>query len=66
MHGEPTLPLDALTRRVERLERVSHRWQMVASAAVVVLGVMLLLGTTNHHPIPVAQEIQARAFVLVD
>jgi hypothetical protein len=65
MHGEPTVHIDALTQRVERLERVSHRWQMIASAAVVVLGVVLLLGTTNHH-MPVGQEIQARAFVLVD
>jgi hypothetical protein len=66
MHGELTLHIDALTRRVERLERVSHRWQIVASAAVAVLGVVLLLGTTNHHPVSGGQEIQARAFVLVD
>ncbi len=58
--------IDAIVRRLERLERASRRWQAVATLAVVTLGMVLLIGAGKNGETSVPSEIQARAFVLVD
>ena len=54
---------DTVTQRLERLERELRRWKGLGSAAVVVLGLVILLGATGAK---VPDEIRAKRFVLVD
>lgn len=56
----------ALTHRIERLEREARRWRCAAVFLGGVLGIVGLLGATAAGPVPVAEEIRARRFVLVD
>ncbi len=59
--SQPTL--DALLRRLERLERQNRRLKFVGSAAVFLMGMVLLSGATGAK---VPDEIRAKSFVLVD
>jgi hypothetical protein len=55
--------LEALAQRVERVERENRRLKAIGSAAVILIGAILLLGaTTSKTP----DEIRAKRFVLVD
>src|SRR5262245_61836163 len=58
--------LSAIVRRLERLERESRRWKVVALLTAATLGSMLLTGAGKHGETAIPREIQARAFVLVD
>ena len=58
--------LDLLTQRLERLERCQRRWKVYAILTVTLLGLMLLVGATNHREAPVAQELRAHSLLLVD
>ncbi len=55
-----------LTRRIERLEREARRWRCAAVILGGMLGIIGLVGATTAGPVPVAEEIRARRFVLVD
>ncbi|MFQ5961461.1 MAG: hypothetical protein ACE5MG_08680 [Candidatus Methylomirabilales bacterium] len=55
--------MDTLTQRLGRLEREVRWWKFFGSAAVAVVGVVLLLGAT-HTRVP--DEVRARRFVVVD
>lgn len=59
--NEPTL--NTLTQRLDRLEREMTWWKALATAGVVILVSLLLLGTTHMR---VSEEIRAKRFVLVD
>jgi len=63
---EHELHLDTLVRRLERLERDSRRWKVVACLTLATLGMVLLIGARKPGETSVPSEIQARAFVLVD
>ncbi len=56
--------LDVLIERLDRLEREARRWRLAAVVVGVVLGLVVLVGATP--PAPVADEIRARRFVVVD
>jgi hypothetical protein len=56
--------LDTLTRRVERLERENRRWKMAGVCAVMLLGLMVLLGATAVQKGPF--ELRSNRFVLTD
>ena len=58
--------IDAIVRRLERLERASHRWKVVATLAAATLGMVLLIGAGKNGKTSVPSEFHARAFVLVD
>ena len=57
--------IDAIVRRLERLERQSRRWKAVALLATAILGLVLLIGAGRSAETAVPNELQARAFVLV-
>lgn len=61
-----TLQLEELHARVARLERAARRWRRAAGVAGGVLGLVVLVGATAPKAAPVADEIRARQFVLVD
>jgi hypothetical protein len=52
----------ALGNRLDRLEREARSWMLLA---VVALGLLGLAGLVGASP-PVAEEVRARRFVLVD
>ena len=58
--------IDVISRRLTRLERSNQRWKLLATAALALLGVLLFLGAKGSTQQPVADELRARAFVLVD
>ena len=58
---EPTL--NALTQRLDRLEREVRWWKLVGSAAVGLLGVIFLLGAAGGK---VTGELRAKRFLVVD
>src|SRR5712691_7980871 len=60
------LQIGAIVRRLERLERESRRWKVVAMLTAVTLGMVLFIGAGKNGETSVPSEIQARAFVLVD
>lgn len=60
------LQIGAIVRRLERLERESRRWKVVAMLTAATLGMVLLIGAGKNGETSVPREIQARAFVLVD
>lgn len=55
--------LNTVAQRVDRLERECHRWKVFGSAALAVLGLVLLVGATGTR---VPKEIRAKRFILVD
>ncbi|MGE3535844.1 MAG: hypothetical protein AB7N91_00240 [Candidatus Tectimicrobiota bacterium] len=63
---EQTLQLQAIVQRLERLERANRRWKRLAVLGLALVGILPLLGAGKHDEPAVANEIQARAFVLVD
>lgn len=63
---EQTLQIEAITRRLERLEKANRHWKGLAVLGCATVGLLLLLGAGKHDESTVANEIQARAFVLVD
>jgi hypothetical protein len=62
--GEPTM--DAVTRRLERLERDNRRYKRVASLAVACVGLAVLLGAAPSKKAKIPDEVRAGRFVLVD
>ncbi len=58
---EPSV--EALTQRLERVEREIRRWRILGSVALATLVILVLLGATSQK---VPEEIRARRFVLED
>ena len=58
--------IDVISRRLTRLERSNRRWKLLATAALALLGILLIVGAKGSTQQPVADELRARAFVLVD
>ena len=58
-----SLTLDDMARRVERLEREVRWWRRAWAGAAVVVGVLGILGAAGA---PVADEVRARRFTVVD
>ena len=54
--------LDALTRRVERLERENRWWRVGGVFAVLGLSALVFLGATRKAPV----ELRSNRFVLTD
>ena len=63
---EQALHLEIITRRLARLERANRRWKGLIVLGLTLVGILPLLGAGKHDETTVANEIQARAFVLVD
>lgn len=63
---EHTLQMEAIVQRLERLERSNRYWRALAALGLALLGLVLLLGAGKSDETTIANEIQARAFVLVD
>jgi hypothetical protein len=61
---EPTL--EALTARLDRLERQSRRWQRLAGLAAAIVGASVLLGAVPHKREKAPQEVRATRFILLD
>lgn len=57
---------DAIARRLTRLERSNRRWRLLATSALALLGIVIFLGAQRTARQPVADELRARAFLLVD
>jgi hypothetical protein len=64
MMDEPTL--EALSRRVERLEQAKLRWKHLASWALALLGLVVLLGAAASKRAKSPAELRAQRIVLVD
>ncbi|MFQ5873698.1 MAG: hypothetical protein ACE5JL_07840 [Dehalococcoidia bacterium] len=62
--NDPTM--QTLVQRVDRLERAHRRWRRAAFALAAALGLLALVGATSPRTVPVADEIRAKRFVLVD
>jgi hypothetical protein len=58
--------LDALSRRVERLEQANLRWKHLAGWALAVLGIVILLGAVASKKAKSPTELRAQRLVLVD
>jgi hypothetical protein len=58
--------VEAIAGRLMRLERSNRRWKLVATMALAVLGVGMLVGAKRTTRPPVADELRAKAFLLVD
>jgi PHD/YefM family antitoxin component YafN of YafNO toxin-antitoxin module len=61
---KPTL--DALSQRVDRLERESRWWKGLASLALALLGIVTLLGATAGKKTKSSVELRVQRLVLVD
>lgn len=57
------LSLDALARRLERLERENHRWKLLGVTSIGLLVVLLLTGAAVTT---VPDEVRARRFYAID
>ncbi len=62
--AEPTL--EALTRRVDHLERASRWWKRLARGAMALLGIVVLLGAVASKKTKSPTELRAQRIVLVD
>jgi hypothetical protein len=62
--NEPTL--DALSQRMDRLERDRRWWKCLASLALALLGMITLLGATTGKKAKSPVELRAQRLVLVD
>src|SRR6266849_4359093 len=60
------LPLNAVIERLSQLEQENRRWKLVGIGAIVILGLVFLLGAAGSKESSVAEEIRARRFILVD
>jgi hypothetical protein len=58
--------LETLSRRVERLEQANRRWKHLASWALAVLGIVVLLGAAASKKAKSPEELRAQRIVLVD
>lgn len=58
--------IETIIRRLDHLERVSRHWKAATTLAVATLAVLLLIGAGKNGETSVPDELQARAFVLVD
>jgi hypothetical protein len=58
--------MQLLTQRIAHLERSQRYWRMLGALALLTLAGLGLLGAAERKDIEAAQEIRARAFVLVD
>jgi hypothetical protein len=58
--------LSALTRRLDRLEQENRRWKRLASMALALLGVAVLLGATTGKKGSSPEELKGRRLVLMD
>ena len=56
----------ALTRRVDRLERESRCWKCLASVTLVLLGIIVLLGAAASKKAKSPTELRGQRIVLVD
>ena len=56
----------ALTRRVDRLERESRWWKRLASVTLVLLGILVLLGAVASKKAKSPTEVRGQRVVLVD
>ena len=61
---DPTL--EALSRRVDRLEQANLRWKHLASWALVLSGIIVLLGAVAGKRAKSPAELRAQRIVLVD
>ena len=66
MEYEQEVQIDIICRRLTRLERSNRRWKLLATSALALLGMVVFLGANGTTQGPVADELRARAFVLVD
>jgi hypothetical protein len=64
MMDDPTLT--SLTQRIDRLEHETRWWKRLASLALVLLGIVLLLGATASKKTKIPAELRAQRLVLVD
>jgi hypothetical protein len=64
MMNEPML--ECVVQRLSRLEWENRCWKLVGIAAVVMLGLVVLLGASGNKEANVAEEIQARRFIVTD
>jgi hypothetical protein len=58
--------INVLIQRLGRLERAQHRWQVLGTLALMVLGLVGLTAATRGRDAQVTEEIRAQAFVLVN
>jgi hypothetical protein len=58
--------IELILARLTRLERQNRRWQAVSTLAVLICGMVLLVGAGRSEEPNIAKEIRARQFVLVD
>jgi hypothetical protein len=58
--------LEALSQRVKCLEQASLRWKRLASSALVLLGIVMLLGATASKKAKSPADLRAQRIVLVD
>jgi hypothetical protein len=56
----------ALTQRVDRLERASRWWKRLASVTLVGLGIIVLLAATASKTVKSPTELRGQRIVLVD
>jgi hypothetical protein len=64
MMDEPTLA--SLIQRVARLEHDTRWWKRLASLALVLLGIVILLGAAASKQTKIPAEVRAQRIVLVD
>ena len=57
---------DAITQRLERLERGNRGWKILGSAAVAILGLTFLIGAAGGKGSEILEEVRATKFVVVD
>jgi len=62
--AEPTL--GELARRIQHLEQKILWWKRLASVALALLGIVVLLGATTSKKSKPAAELRARRIILVD
>jgi hypothetical protein len=58
--------IEALSRRVERLEHANRRWWRLAGGALALLGIVVLLGAAASKKTKSPAEVRAQRLVLVD
>jgi hypothetical protein len=61
---EPTL--EAFSQRIDRLERESRWWKRLLSMALVLLGMVMLLGAAASKKTQSPAELRAKRIMLVD
>ncbi len=64
--AEVNMAIEALYRRVERLEQAHWQWKRLASGALAVLAIVVLLGAAAGKRVKSPAELRAQHLVLVD